>query len=69
LYGTWDFPAGHFTPQVDSAIIYWDPNKVSPYNGEVGAYVVASPRYRAGQYPTAPAPLPSDFPITPAASS
>ncbi|MGP0032281.1 MAG: ABC transporter substrate-binding protein [Acidimicrobiales bacterium] len=65
LYGTWDFPSGHFTPQVDSAIIYWDPNKISPYNGKQGAYVIASPRYRAGQYPTGPPPLPSDFPITP----
>jgi hypothetical protein len=65
LYGTWDFPAGHYTPQVDSAIIYWDPNKISPYNSKPGSYVVASPRYKAGQYPTGPPPLPSNFPIAP----
>jgi hypothetical protein len=65
LYGTWDFPVGHYTPQVDSAIIYWDPNKISPYNSKAGSYVIASPRYRAGQYPTGPPPLPSNFPITP----
>jgi hypothetical protein len=68
LYGTWDFPPGHFTPQIDSAIIYWDPNKISPYNGKQGAYVVASPRYKTGQFPTAPPPLPSTFPITPSSS-
>jgi hypothetical protein len=68
LYGTWGFPAGHFTPQMDSAIIYWDANKISPYNSQPGAYVVASPRYRTGQYPTGPPPLPSNFPIAPASS-
>jgi hypothetical protein len=69
LYGTWDFPAGHFTPQIDSAIIYWNPNKISAYNGKPGAYVIASPRYKTGQYPTGPPPLPSNFPITPESSS
>jgi hypothetical protein len=65
LYGTWDFPAGHFTPQMDSAIIYWNPNKISTYNDKQGAYVLASPRYLPGAYPKGPPPLPSDFPITP----
>jgi hypothetical protein len=65
LYGTWDFPAGHYTPQVDSAIIYWNPNKVSPYNSKPGSYVIASPRYKAGQYPTGAPPVPSNFPIAP----
>jgi len=68
LYGTWGFPAGHFTPQLDAAIIYWDPNKISPYNQKQGAYVTASPRYTEGQFPTAPPPLPSTFPITPQSS-
>jgi hypothetical protein len=65
LYGSWAFPTGHFSPQVDSALIYWDPNKVSPYNGKTGAYVIMSPRYKTGQYPTAPPPLPTNFPIAP----
>ena len=60
-FGTWKFPAGHFTPQVDSTIIYWDPTKTSPYNGKQGAYVVASPRYQSGQYPTGAPPLPAGF--------
>ncbi len=65
LYGTWDLPAGHYTPQVDSAEIYWDPTKISPYNGCLGAYTLMSSRYKAGQYPTGPPPLPSTFPISP----
>jgi hypothetical protein len=69
LYGTWDFPVGHFTPQVDSAFIYWDPNKVSPYNDKQGAYVVSSTRYKTGQYPAGPPALPTTFPITPQSSS
>jgi hypothetical protein len=69
LYGTWGFPAGHFTPQLDAAIIYWDPNKISPYNSKQGAYVIASPRYKEGQFPDAPVPVPSNFPITPNSSS
>jgi hypothetical protein len=64
-YGTWDFPTGHYSPQVDSAEIYWDPNKISPYNGCIGAYVIMSPRYKDGQFPVAAPPLPSNFPITP----
>jgi hypothetical protein len=69
LYGTWDFPTGHFTPQMDSAIIYWNPNKISPYNDKQGAYVLASPRYLPGAYPSGPPPLPSTFPITPSSSA
>jgi len=65
LYGTWGFPTGHFTPQLDSTILYWNPNKVSTYNDKQGSYVLASPRYLPGAYPTGPAPLPSNFPITP----
>jgi hypothetical protein len=69
LYGTWGFPTGHFTPQLDAAIIYWNSNKISPYNSKPGAYVLASPRYKEGQFPTGPPPLPSDFPIAPSSSS
>lgn len=68
LYGTWGFPTGHFTPQLDAAIIYWNPNLISKYNSKVGAYVVASPRYKSGQFPTSPPPLPSNFPIAPSSS-
>jgi hypothetical protein len=65
LFGTWAFPAGHYSPQIDSAFIYWDPNKISPYNDKKGAYVVSSTRYKTGQYPAGPVQVPSTFPITP----
>ena len=44
LYGTWDFPTGHYTPQMDWSFIYWDPNKISPYNDKQGAYVYVDDR-------------------------
>jgi len=50
-FGTWGFPPGHFTPTLDGAEIYWDPNATSPYNGKQGAYVFASARYRPGHWP------------------
>jgi hypothetical protein len=65
LFGTWDFPAGHYSPQVDSAFIYWNPNAISPYNDKQGAYVVSKTRYRTGQYPNEPPQVPSNYPITP----
>jgi hypothetical protein len=65
LYGSWQFPAGHFTPQTDWAFIYWDPTKVSPYNDKTGAYVTLPTRYKIGSYPGGALPLPSNFPITP----
>jgi hypothetical protein len=68
-FGTWSFPPGTYTPQRDSDIIYWNPNLTSTYNGKQGAYVVASPRYFPGQYPTGPPPLPAGFPFTPSSSS
>ncbi len=60
-FGTWKFPAGHYTPQVDSSVIYWSPTRTSPYNQKQGAYVTAGPRYYAGQYPAGAPPLPANF--------
>jgi hypothetical protein len=68
-FGTWDFPTNVFNPVQDSDVVYWDPNKISNYNGQPGSYVVVSPRYGAGQYPNTPPALPGDFPITPTSSS
>jgi hypothetical protein len=69
LYGSWHFPAGHFTPQSSYAIIYWNPNLTSKYNGQQGAYVIASPYYPVGTYPSGALPVPSNFPITPQSSN
>jgi hypothetical protein len=68
LYGTWDFPPGHYTPQTDWSFIYWDPNKISPYNDKQGAYVDSTTRTKIGSYAGGPLPLPSNFPITPSSS-
>lgn len=50
-FGTWGFPPGHYTPTMDGAEIYWDPNAISPYNGKQGAYIFASARYEPGHWP------------------
>jgi hypothetical protein len=50
-FGTWGFPAGHFTPTLDGAEIYWDPKATSAYNGKQGAYIFSSPRHRTGHWP------------------
>ncbi|HWB65408.1 MAG TPA: ABC transporter substrate-binding protein [Mycobacteriales bacterium] len=58
-FGTWGFPNGHFTPTLDGAEIYWDPNATSKYNGKQGAYIISSPRYLTGHVPR------GNFPHTP----
>lgn len=50
-FGTWGFPPGHYTPTIDGAEIYWDPNATSVYNGKKGAYIFASPRYTVQTVP------------------
>jgi hypothetical protein len=68
-YGTWAWPNNDFNPVQDSDFVYWNPNKISAFNGQQGGYVVASPRYGAGQYPVGNPPLPSGFPFTPSNNS
>lgn len=68
-FGTWDFPPGHFTPQVDSQIICWDPQGYSAYtqslpNPKPGAYYRSPSRYATGQIPATTTPCPSWFPRT-----
>ncbi len=64
LYGTWGFPAGHFTPQEDWTFIYWNPNLTSAYNDKQGAYVFSSTRTKIGSYAGGSLALPSGFPFT-----
>jgi hypothetical protein len=64
LYGTWGFPNGHFTPQMDWSFIYWNPNLTSPYNDKQGAYVFAKTRTPIGNYAGGALPLPTGFPYT-----
>jgi hypothetical protein len=51
-FGTWGFPPGHFSPTLDGAEIYWDPNATSVYNNRKGAYVFASRRYTLQNLPS-----------------
>jgi hypothetical protein len=41
IYGTWGFPQGNYTPQRDTRIIWWNPDKISTFNRKKGAYVEA----------------------------
>ncbi|HVS67543.1 MAG TPA: ABC transporter substrate-binding protein [Mycobacteriales bacterium] len=50
-FGTWGFPAGHFSPTLDGAQIYWDPNATSVYNNKKGAYIFSSRRYTLYDWP------------------
>jgi hypothetical protein len=61
LYGTWGFPAGHYTPQEDWTFIYWNPTMTSPYNDKTGAYVFSKTRTKIGSYGGGPLPLPTGF--------
>jgi hypothetical protein len=49
--GTWDWRPEHYTPQVDAREIWWDPNRVSPFNDQPGSYVGSAQRYRQGEWP------------------
>ena len=43
--GTWDFGPGHYTPITDIREIWWDPDKVSPFNGQPGTYADNGERF------------------------
>jgi hypothetical protein len=52
--GTWGFEGpGDYTPFQDYREVYWDPNAVSDFNNEQGAYVDTNPgeRWRPGEAP------------------
>jgi len=36
--GTWDYFPESYTPIVDLREVWWDPEKISPFNGEKGSY-------------------------------
>ena len=49
--GAWDFGPGRYTPVTDTREIWWDPDKVSPFNGERGSYADAGARYPRDEMP------------------
>jgi hypothetical protein len=55
--GAWAFPLGRYTPEQDGRIVWWDPQAISPYNGQPGAYDDNGQRYSLGQYPPGSPPV------------
>ena len=49
--GSWLWPEGEYTAPMDGKIVWWDPNKVSTYNGQRGAYADDGRRFMIGQIP------------------
>jgi hypothetical protein len=49
--GAWEFSLDHYTGVVDARVIWWDPEAVSPFNGEKGAYRDTGGRVRVGEFP------------------
>lgn len=49
--GLWDFLPGHYTPVRDIREIWWDPNKMSAFNGKKGTWVDKGARWEAGHIP------------------
>jgi hypothetical protein len=52
-YGTWTFGPNDYTPPYDTRYIWWNPSKVSIFNGKEGAYEEAygGRRFAPGQIP------------------
>jgi hypothetical protein len=43
--GTWDYFPGSYTPITDLREVWWDPDKVSPFNGAKGSYASTDERF------------------------
>jgi len=52
--GSWSFPEGEYTAPADGRVVWWDPNKVSNYNGQRGAYRDDGRRFLIGEIPAGP---------------
>jgi hypothetical protein len=49
--GAWDFSPGHYTPVTDLREVWWDPDTISPFNGESGSYLDNGQRYAQQDVP------------------
>lgn len=49
--GHWDFGPGHYTPITDLREIWWDPEAISPFNGELGSYADGGERWEPADIP------------------
>jgi hypothetical protein len=68
-YGPWKFSPASYSAAVSSWEMYYNPTKTSPEDSQTGAYVVASPEYPIGSYPSGTPPFPAAFPYAPPASN
>jgi hypothetical protein len=50
--GTWKFSADNYTGVIDAREIWWDPDAISPWNGQPGTYLDNGTRYEIGHLPT-----------------
>ena len=59
-YGTWHFGPSNHTATQDFREIYWDPDEISTFNNEPGAWVETDPgvRLERGEIPEGPPRLP-----------
>jgi hypothetical protein len=49
--GLWDWLPGRYTPVRDLREIWWDPNKISPFNNKKGTWVDNGVRWEDGKIP------------------
>jgi hypothetical protein len=59
-YGPWKFTengAGTWTPQHEFRYEWWDPNAVSPFDGEKGTWVIGTTWYTTSTVPSGPPPV------------
>jgi hypothetical protein len=58
--GSWGFGPGNYTAPEDYREIYWDPDEISSFNNEPGAYIETDPgeRIRPGEVPDGPPRVP-----------
>jgi hypothetical protein len=63
-FGAWKFTPSSYAATSSSWAIYYNPTKTSTEDGQTGAYVVASPDYPIGSYPSGTPPFPAAFPYT-----
>lgn len=49
--GTWDYEPERYTPVIDAREVWWDPEKISPFNGRPGSYRSAGGRYLPDEIP------------------
>ncbi|HEY1826395.1 MAG TPA: hypothetical protein VGF87_00160 [Acidimicrobiales bacterium] len=68
-FGAWKFTPASYAAPASSWAIYYNPTKPSTEDGQTGAYIVATPDYPIGSYPSGSPTVPAGFPFAAPASS